>query len=239
MKKLFFAILFLFSFLFSCFPDSQIDVLFSGLYYNATCKGSAFYQLEENYSYTDIDGEYRANYSGAGGSLGFDLFFNSCPFGIYFRGGLMGCNGVTRTAGGQSVTLDNNGGWVNILCDVGGVYAFSLNDFFSLCAAPAVSLIFVNSEYYNFDSYYSSAATSDSLLGVGFLADVYGKLRYKYFVAAAGCALSFYPFASVTSSDSDIDYSRVRDPIAYIWRPYVSIGFTFREHTASHIMPAN
>ena len=55
----------------------------------------------------------------------------------------------------------------------------------------------------------------------------------------AGCAASFYPFTLVSSSDTAIDYSDIRDTMAYNLRPYISVGFTFREYTASTIAPSN
>ena len=54
----------------------------------------------------------------------------------------------------------------------------------------------------------------------------------------AGCAASFYPFTLVSSSDTAIDYSDIRDTMAYNLRPYISIGFTFKEDTALNIAPA-
>ena len=45
----------------------------------------------------------------------------------------------------------------------------------------------------------------------------------------AGCAASFYPFTLVSSSDTAIDYSDIRDTMAYNLRPYISIGFTFKD----------
>lgn len=241
MKKIFFSI----SLLLSCFwafaLETQLDVLAGGFYnYSNVFKGSASYQKVINYNYYDYNGDYRAAFNAGGGSLGFDLFFNSCPFGLYFRAGFMGVSGVTRTAGDKTVALDNSEVNFNFFYDLGGVYALNVNNYISVCAAPAVSMIFVNSEYRDFKNIYKSRASTDSLFGVGFTADIYAKIRYKYFVAAAGCAASFYPLALVTSADSSIDYSaNIRDTMAYNLRPYISIGFTIKEHTALNIAPAN
>lgn len=241
MKKLFLS-LFLIFLCFNCFSlETQLDVLAGGFYnYNNICSGSASYQKIIDYDYYDVDGEYRAIFKGAGGSLGFDLFFNSFPFGLYFRAGFMGITGVNRTAGGLSVFLKNTELNLNMFYDLGGVYSFNINDFLSVCAAPAVSIIFVNSEYRNFNNIYNSRAALDSLFGVGGSADIYIKYRYKYFAASCGCAASFYPVSIVSSADSAIAYSsNISGTMAYNIRPYVSIGFTFRENTAANISPAN
>ena len=237
MKKIFLS-LFLFSFCLGAFAlETQLDFLAGGFYnYDNIFTGSATYTK----NYQDYDGEYRAIFTGAGGSLGFDLFFNSFPLGLYFRAGFMGIDSVNRKAGGRSAGLDNTEINFNMFYDFGGVYAFNINKYFSVCAAPAVSLIFLNSEYRDFKNIYSSRTSIDSLFGVGASADIYIKYRYKYFVASAGCAASFYPLALVTSQDTAISYSLdIRDTMAYNLRPYVSIGFTFREHTAANISAAN
>lgn len=241
MKKIFLSIIFLLSCFGAFALDTQLDVLAGGFYnYSNVFKGSASYQKVINYNYYNFDGDYRAAFNAGGGFLGFDWFFNSCPFGLYFRAGFMGVSGVNRTAGGETVALDNTEVNFNAFYDLGGVYSLNVNKYFSVCAAPAVSMLFVNSEYRNFNNIYKSRASTDSLFGVGVTADIYAKIRYKYFVAAAGCAASFYPLALVTSADSSIDYStNIRDTMAYNLRPYVSIGFTFKEHTALNIVPAN
>lgn len=241
MKKIFLSIIFLLSCFGAFALDTQLDVLAGGFYnYSKVFAGTASYQKYINYNYYDFDGDYRAAFKAAGGFLGFDMFFNSCPFGLYFRAGFMGVFGVNRTAGGETVALDNTEVNFNMFYDFGGVYALNVNKYFSICAAPAMSMLFVNSEYRDLKNIYISRETIDSLFGVGVTADIYAKLRYKYFVAAAGCAASFYPLTLVTSADSSIDYStNIRDTMAYNLRPYVSIGFTFKEHTALNIAPAN
>lgn len=240
-RKLFFIFILVFSCLGAFALESQLDVLAGGFYnYSNVFKGSASYQKVINYDYYDFDGDYRAAFNAGGGSLGFDLFFNSCPFGLYFRAGFMGVSGVNRTAGGETVALDNTEVNFNMFYDFGGVYALNVNKYFSICAAPAVSMLFVNSEYVAIEDIYSSRAALDSLFGVGVTADIYAKIRYKYFLAAAGCAASFYPLTLVSSSDSAIDYSlNIRNTKAYNLRPYISVGLTFREHTASYIAPSN
>lgn len=240
MKKIFLSIIFLLSCFGAFALDTQLDVLAGGFYnYSKVFAGSASYQEYINHSYKDFDGDYRAAFKAAGGFLGFDLFFNSCPFGLYFRAGFMDVSGVKRTAGGKTETLDNTEVNLNMFYDLGGVYALNINKYFSICAAPAVSMLYVNSEYVGGGSIYSSRAALDSLFGVGVTGDIYAKFRYKHFVAAAGCAASFYPFTLVSSSDTAIDYSDIRDTKAYNLRPYISVGFTFREYTASTIAPSN
>lgn len=240
MKKLFFSLVFIFSCLGGFSLEIQSDFLAGGFYnYSKVFAGSASYQKVVNYDYYDFDGDYRAAFKSAGGFLGFDLFFNSCPFGLYFRAGFMDVSGVKRTAGGETVTLDNTEVNFNMFYDLGGVYALNVNKYFSICAAPAVSMLFVNSEYIGMESIYNSRASLDSLFGVGVTADIYAKFRYKYFVASAGCAASFYPFTQVSSSDTAIDYDSIRDTKAYNLRPYISVGFTLKESTASNIAPAN
>lgn len=241
MKKLFLSILFVLSCFGAFALDTQLDVL-AGCFYNYSkvFAGSASYQEYINHSYEDFDGDYRAAFKSSGVFLGFDMFFNTCPFGLYFRAGFMDVSGVKRTAGGKTETLDNTEVDFNMFYDLGGVYALNINKYFSICVAPAVSMLFVNSEYRDLKSIYSSRAALDSLFGVGVTADIYAKFRYKHFVASAGCAASFYPFTLVSSSDSAIDYSTdIRDTKAYNLRPYISVGFTFREHTASTITPSN
>ena len=237
MKKIFLS-LFLVFFCFGAFAlDTQIDVLAGGFYnYDDIFRGSASYEK----NYTDYDGDYRAAFRGGGVSLGFDLFFNDFPFGVYLRAGFIGVSGVERTAGGKTVKLENTEINFNMFYDLGGVYELDINNYFSVCLAPAVSLIYVNSEYRDLKNIYASRTTIDSLFGVGATADIYIKYRYKYFVASAGCAASFYPLALVTSQDTAITYSlNIRDTMAYNLRPYISVGFTFRENTASSISAAN
>lgn len=240
-RKLFFIFILVFSCLGAFALETQLDVLAGGFYnYSKVFAGTASYQKYINCNYYDFDGDYRAAFNAGGGSLGFDLFFNSCPFGLYFRAGFMGVSGVNRTAGGETVALDNTEVNFNMFYDFGGVYALNVNKYFSICAAPAVSMLFVNSEYVAIEDIYSSRAALDSLFGVGVTADIYAKIRYKYFLAAAGCAASFYPLTLVSSSDSAIDYSlNIRNTKAYNLRPYISVGLTFREHTASYIAPSN
>ena len=237
MKKIFLSLFLVFFCLGAYALDTQIDVLAGGFYnYDNIFRGSASYQKVVNYDYVNYDGDYRAAFRGGGGSLGFDLFFNEFPLGMYFRAGYMGIKGVERTAGGQSVKLDNTEINLNMFYDLGGVYELDINNYFSVCLAPAVSLIFVNSEYRDFKNIYSSRTSIDSLFGVGASADIYIKYRYKYFVASAGCAASFYPLALVSSQDTAINYSlNIRDTMAYNLRPYISVGFTFREHIAANI----
>lgn len=241
MKKIFLSLVLLFSCLAGFSLEVQSDILAGGFYnYSKVFTGSASYQEYINHSYKDFDGDYRAAFKAAGGLLGFDMFFNSCPFGLYLRAGFMSVSGVKRTAGGKTETLDNTEVDLNMFYDLGGVYALNVNKYFSICAAPAVSMLYVNSEYDGMESIYNSRASLDSLFGVGFTADIYAKFRYKHFVASVGCAASFYPFTLVSSSDSAIDYStNIRDTKAYNLRPYISAGFTFREHTASTIAPSN
>lgn len=241
MKKILLSIIFLLSCFGAFSLDLQLDVLSSGFYnYCNVFKGFAKYQKVIDYNYYDYDGVYRAIFKAAGGSLGYDLFLNPCPFGFYFRAGFMGVSGVNRTAGGETVSLDNTEITYNLFCDLGGVFALNINNYFSVCAAPAASMLFVNSEYTNLNNIYKSRASIDSLFGVGVTADIYAKLRYKYFALAAGYAASFYPLALVTSQDTAISYSvNIRDTKAYNLRPYISVGFTFQEHTTANITAAN
>lgn len=216
--------------------ESVTDVFLGGFYnYSNVFKGSAEYEKSINYNTEYFDGDYRAIFKAAGVSVGCDCFFNNFPFGLYFRVGYMGVQGVDRTAGGQSVSLDNTEVNFNVFTDIGGVYSFALGDYFSICAAPALSMLLVNSETRkNLYSYSSARATEDSLLGVGFTADLYAKFRYKFFVASAGCAASFYPLTLVSSADSSINYStNIRDTMAYNLRPYISLGISIRERSGS------
>lgn len=240
-KKIFLSIILLFSCFGAFSLDTQIDVLAGGFYNNTNVfTGSANYQKIINYDPVDIKGDFRAVFNAAGGSLGFDLFFNPYPFGVYFRAGFLSVGNVERTAGGEKVSLKNTDLTFNMFYDIGGVYSFNIINYFSVCAAPAASFLFLTSEYKNLNNLYSARATLDSVLSFGLSADLYAKFRYKYFVAAAGCAFSFYPLTLVTSSDSKINYStNITDTMAFNIRPYISIGFTFRERTASNIMPEN
>ena len=213
--------------------DTTIDVLLGGFYnYSNVFKGKTTYQKTVGYDTATVDGDFNAAFRAGGGSLGFDLFFNPCPFGVYFRAGLMGVSGVERTAGGVTDKIENTEIGFNMFFDIGGVYAFNFGNF-SLNIAPALSMLFVNSEN---QEHLFSRATIDSLFGLGITADIYAKYRYKYFVCSAGCAASFYPFAFVSSADTKIKYSTsIRDTMAYNLRPYVSIGISLREQSSSKI----
>lgn len=213
--------------------DVTTDVLLGGFYnYSNVFTGKSKYQTVNGYDNITVDGDYNAIFRAGGDSLGFDAFFNPCPFGVYLRSGLMGVSGVERTAGDVTDKIDNTEIGYNIFCDVGGVYAFNFGNF-SLNLAPAVSILFVNAE--NQESIFKRV-TLDSLFGVGMTADIYAKYRYKYFVCSAGCAASFYPLTLVSSSDTKIKYStNIRDTMAYNLRPYISVGVSIRERTSSTI----
>ena len=191
--------------------DVTTDVLLGGFYnYSNVFTGKSKYQTVNGYDNVTVDGDYNA----------------------IFRAGLMGVSGVERTAGGVTDKIDNTEIGYNVFLDVGGVYAFNFGNF-SLNLAPALSMLFVNSDN---REHLFSRATTDSLLGFGMTADVYAKYRYKYFVCSAGCAASFYPLSLVSSSDTKIQYStNIRDTMAYNLRPYISVGFSIRERTSSTI----
>lgn len=81
--------------------DVTTDVLLGGFYnYSNVFTGKSKYQTVNGYDNITVDGDYNAIFRAGGGSLGFDAFFNPCPFGVYLRSGLMGVSGVERTAGG-------------------------------------------------------------------------------------------------------------------------------------------
>lgn len=208
--------------------DITTDVLLGG-FYNCSNVFTGKAEYQDHYAGSAVDGDYNAVFRGGGGFAGVDVFFNPCPFGVYFRAGIMGISGVERTAGGVTDKIDSTEPGFNMFCDLGGVYAFNFGNF-SLNVAPAFSVLFVNSE--NRGNIFSRV-TEDSLYGVGITADIYAKFRYKYFVCSAGCAASFYPLAVVSSADTKISYStNIRDTKAYNLRPYVAIGFSFRERTS-------
>ena len=215
--------------------DVTTDVLLGGFYnYSNIFKGSVKYEKQINYDTNYYDSDYRAAFKAAGGSIGCDCFFNQFPLGLYFRVGFMGVSGVDRTAADKTVNLENTEINFNTFVDVGAVYGYNIGQYFSLNVAPAVSMLLVTSEYRTLKSLYSTRATEDSLLGFGLTADLYAKFRYKYFVAAAGCAASFYPVTLVSSADSSINYStNIRDTMAYNLRPYISLGVSIRERSGS------
>lgn len=213
---------------FSAFSlDVTTDAMLGGFYnYSNVFTGKAEYW---NSNGDTVDGDYNAVFRAAGASLGFDLFFNPYPLGIYFRTGIMSVFGVERTAGGVTDKVEKTEIGFNMFVDVGAVYAFNFGKF-SLNLAPAFSILWVQSE--NMENLYSRA-TTDSLFGLGLTADVYVKYRLKYFVVAAGMAASFYPMALVSSADTKISYStNIRDTKAYNLRPYVAIGLSFRERSS-------
>lgn len=213
--------------------DSVTDVFFGGFFnYSNVFKGSVEYEKQINYNTNYYDSDYRAAFNASGGLIGCDCFFNQFPLGLYYRVGFMGVSGVVRTAADKTVNLKNTEINFNTAVDVGAVYGYNIGQYFSLNVAPAVSMLFVNSEYRTLKSLYSMRATLDSLFGLGLTADLYAKFRYKYFVAAAGCAASFYPVTLVSSADSSINYStNIRDTMAYNLRPYLSVGVSIRERS--------
>lgn len=232
-KSLLFCVaLFLFSLpVFSL--DTTTDVLLGGFYnYSNVFTGKTKYQTYNGYDTVTVDGDYNAIFRAGGGSLGFDCFFNPSPFGVYFRSGLMSVSDVERRAGGVTDKINNTEIGYNVFLDIGGVYAFNLDNF-SFNVAPSVSILFVNAQ--NRESIFKRV-TLDSLFGVGMTADIYAKFRYKYFVCSAGFAVSFYPLTLVSSADTKIEYSTsIRNTMAYNLRPYISIGVSLRERTASTI----
>lgn len=240
MKKSFFALLISFLCFSSFALDYQTDVYFSGFYDKAISSGIAEYNIVNGYDYINTDGPYVANYNSWGGSLGYDFFVNDIPVGVYLRAGLLSVLGVTRTAAGKTVNLENTEFTYNVVLDLGVTYNYSLNQYFSLCVAPAFSMLMLDSQYRDLSNYYYSRVTIDQFLAFGGTLDLYGKLRYKYFTAAAGCACSFYPFNMINAADTAIDFSLdIRKTKAYNIRPYISIGLSLIERMAYDIRPAN
>lgn len=221
-------------FAFSAFAiDITTDVLFGGFYnYANIFTGKTKYQKDINYDTVTIDGDYKAAFNTAGGSLGFDCFFNPSAFGVYFRGGVFKVFDVKRTAAGVTDTIKNTEIGYNMFLDVGGIYAFNFGNV-SLNIAPALSMLSVQA--LNKKNIYSRA-TIDALLGFGLSADISLKYRYKYFVCSVGFVPSFYPFTFVSSADTKIRYSlHIRNTMTYSLRPYISLGFSLREITSSTI----
>lgn len=221
-------------FAFSAFAiDVTTDVFLGGFYNHANVfTGKAKYQKNISYDTVTIDGDYNAVFSAAGGSLGFDCFFNPSSFGVYLRSGFFKVFDVKRTAAGVTDKIKNTQIGYNMFFDVGGIYAFNFGNV-SLNIAPALSILSVQAQ--NMEKIYSRT-TIDALLGFGLSADVSVKYRYKYFVCSAGCTSSFYPLTLVSSADTKISYStNIRNTMAYNLRPYIAFGFSLREITSSVI----
>lgn len=221
--------------------DSQMDVLLGGFGDFVTASGKGSYdKTMPDYTVKKTDCDYQAKYKAGGGLLGFDIFFNDFPVGLYFRGSLMGVSGVERTMKNTTETIENTEFGFNTSLNVGPVYEYDFNNYFSLCAAPALTILFMESQNQAYGSYYLNRATIDSVLGLGVSADVYAKVRYKYFVMTAGCLGAFYPYSAIESADSNNKYSTVFDNTKAVEiKPYIAVGFTFRERAASTISAAN
>ena len=113
--------------------DSQMDVLLGGFGDFVTASGKGSYdKTMPDYTVKKTDCDYQAKYKAGGGLLGFDIFFNDFPVGLYFRGSLMGVSGVERTMKNTTETIENTEFGFNTSLNVGPVYEYDFNNYFSL-----------------------------------------------------------------------------------------------------------
>lgn len=207
--------------------DTTTDILFGGFYnYSNIFTGKI-----RNYE-TNSSADYKAAFHTEGAFFGFDKFFNSRPFGIYFRAALfMGTSNIKRTVGGNTEKIRDTASNSDMFLDLGGVYAFNFGNL-SLNIAPALSLLSIDSEnkekqyVEHFGNTYYTYYDSTELFGFGITVDIYVKYRYKYLAITAGMASSFYPLTQVSSSVT----GSPRDTKAFNLRPYVAVGISFRKH---------
>ncbi len=220
--------------------ETQMDTIVGGFVDFSGVTGKTTYdKMDSDYVIRAHDCDYAAKYKAGGGFIGFDLFFNDFPIGVYMREGFLGVSEVERTVRNTTKTLENTEFTFNTYTSIGAVYEYDINNYFSVCGAPAFSMLWISSENAKFAGL-ASHATIDSLWGLGLSGDVYAKFRYKYFTATAGFNGAFYPLAFVESADSEVQYSRVfKDTHGYSLRPYIAIGFTFKEKTGTVISPSN
>lgn len=221
--------------------DIQMDVLAGGFYNFTSFSGNTTYYVQTpDYSTKKIESNYNAKVNAGGLNLGFDIYFNEFPFGVYFRAGFMGNTSAIREVRNITSNFTSPEFTFNTILDFGGTAEFDVNKYFSICLAPALSMLFTEVRTENFKGVFSTyRATEDSVLGLGITADAYAKIRYKFFVATAGFAGSFYPIAMIISADSSYKYGSIYNSKAYNLRPYLSIGVTFKEHTGSTISASN
>ena len=212
-----------------CAFDGVSDIFFGGFYnYNNIFKGTTKYEKTIGSSTAIVNGDFNAVFKSGGMLFGFDYLINPLPWGIYFRSSVIFSSSMEQTIGEYTAKVNDIEQNFSLFFDAGGIYAFDFNRF-SLNIAPAISFVYMNAS--NSDSL-THHNISNSLLGFGLTADLYAKYRYKYFVCTAGVAGSFYPFASVSASDSDINYGlRIRGAMSYNLRPYIAVGFTLGERT--------
>ena len=215
-----------------CAFDGVSDIFFGGFYnYNNIFKGTTKYEKTIGSSTAIVNGDFNAVFKSGGMLFGFDYLINPLPWGIYFRSSVIFSSSMEQTIGEYTAKVNDIEQNFSLFFDAGGIYAFDFNRF-SLNIAPAISFVYMNAS--NSDSL-THHNISNSLLGLGLTADLYAKYRYKYFVCTAGVAGSFYPFASVSASDSDINYGlRIRGAMAYNLRPYIAVGFTLGKRTVRH-----
>lgn len=199
----------------SLFPaDVTADYLFGAAYTRTGVSGT-----------TDNSADFGAVFRGMGFLVGADFFFDDFPLGAYFRISPVDTWSVEKDAPGipPGRLPKTSRGDFGIFVDAGAVYEFRFGNF-SLNAAPALSLAFLPSGYFNV---FSERGSSDTLLAFGLTGDVYLKWRHGAFVLAAGCAASFYPLASMSSDDTMAEYAAdIRRETAWTVRPYLSAGIT-------------
>lgn len=217
MKKLLFSFVLFCLFIFNSYC-LQFDILGAVSYRYVNTSGDT--SLKANNSAAS----YNAVFNVSGINWGLDLFFTD-KIGLYFRVGTYSVDSVTHTINNNSFEAKGSGFNYSMSSDIGAVFAFPINNYFSVCAAPAVSINYCDFSFYD---YKKSHATLDSLLSYGFSGDLYLKFRYKHFLAAAGCSGSFFPWCELTSSDTDINYySFIKNSTAYIIKPYIGAGVSF------------
>lgn len=212
----------LFFFFFAVFSFSvhalRFDILGGLSYKNTSYNG----KTSLNGSTVDLD----ANSGSMGVNIGLDLFFTDFV-GLYTRLGFYSVDSFNRKVDGHKLDYKNSNSIdYSMTYDLGVSFAKPINDYFSICIAPALSMNYIDTAHNDFKNQYR--ATVDNYLCYGLSADIYMKFKYKHFVSALGCSGSYLPFCLMTSKDSAIDYSfNIKNSSAYSIRPYISAGVSF------------
>ena len=126
--------------------ETQTDTLFGGFADFSGASGKTTYnKMDSDYVTRAYECDYASKFKAGGGLLGFDIFFNDFPLGIYARAGFLGVSEVERTVRNTTKNIENTEFTFNSFYSLGAVYEFDINNYLSLCGAPSFSMLWISS----------------------------------------------------------------------------------------------
>lgn len=171
-------------------------------------------------------GDFNLNIKAAGPAFGIDLLFTD-NVGLYIRAGMPIPFSVKRSIANYEKSYTDMYPFYQLSSDIGAVFALPVGEYFSVCAAPAFSVLLITASKLDV---YSSDINFDSVIGIGPTIDLYGKMRFKHLVMTAGSAFTYMPNPITLSADlSEVTYENPIRTNGFNIRPYISIGFSFKD----------